>query len=733
MKGRTILFMLALAVSGACTDLTLQPVASDQVGPGAAAGQLANASAQQVTFDFLGSPQTWVVPSNVTSITVDVRGAQGGGNASAPTPQGGKGGRAQTTLAVTPGETLVIYVGGRGGDLDFSGPNTAGPGGFNGGGAGGIDNVDFNAAAGGGGGASDIRQGGNGLTSRVVVAGGGGGAECCSGAIGGDGGGTTGMSGGTVGGSEPGGGGTQSAGGAGGTGCNGNGSSGSVGQGGVGGNGNRAGGGGGGGYYGGGGGGGCTFGSGGGGGSSYSAGQGTIHTQGYQTGAGQVVIAYEAPSNQPPVANAGPDQRIAGAIAVVQFPPRVMLDGSASFDPDNDPLSYVWSEGTAVLGIGSVLDATDALAPGSHTVTLTVDDGTVSSVDQVLVTVTPLVVFVHGIGGNPTGTFGQFPTLLGQDFTTLSFDYSQLTDCQGIRPPITTVADAFGTFVEQTLLGTGPQYSGHIEIVAHSMGGLVVRAYMAGLTSRRYLSGMFERVVTVGTPNYGAQHLRILALTCGRVPLQPQEADMAFASAFVVLTDRAWGAAQPIAPTNVLTLAGVVPPSTGDYAVEGYSATLTSGASIAGYPPCKHSSAIPLPASCELAFVEALPHPVYGIVHDYLTTGQLPPQTPPGLPVGLALLLFVDSNGNAIPLTSQLTLVLRRGRLSTSVQCGQQRGIVVDCPAIATVGAASLRNLVLGPWTLQRATAKGYRLAAPVTFNVSDGRPVVQRVVLVEP
>src|SRR5437667_10612321 len=117
------------------------------------------AQTQQVTFNFAPQAQPWVVPSGVTSITIDARGAQGGGNPTDPTVIGGKGGRVQTTLAVTPGETLVIYVGGRGGDLGNA--NTAGPGGFNGGGAGGIDNVDFNAPAGGGGGASDVRQGSN--------------------------------------------------------------------------------------------------------------------------------------------------------------------------------------------------------------------------------------------------------------------------------------------------------------------------------------------------------------------------------------------------------------------------------------------------------------------------------------------------------------------------------------------------------------------------------------------
>jgi hypothetical protein len=248
------------------------------------------APAQQVVFVFTGSAQTWVVPDGVTSISVDARGGMGGGNASDPLVLGGKGGRVQTTLAVTPGETLTIYVAGPGGN--FIPPNTGGPGGFNGGGTGGIDNVDGNGPAAGGGGASDVRQGGDDPAHRVVVAGGGGGAECCEDANGGAGGGLIGMQGYNSSSCFGGGGGTQSAGGI--PGCDGG--SGSLGQGGVGGDGNRAGGGGGGGLYGGGGGGGNLYGSGGGGGSSYSAGTGTIHTQGYQSGNGQVVINFGSTS-----------------------------------------------------------------------------------------------------------------------------------------------------------------------------------------------------------------------------------------------------------------------------------------------------------------------------------------------------------------------------------------------------------------------------------------------------
>lgn len=45
-------------------------------------------------------------------------------------------------------------------------------------------------------------------------------------------------------------------------------------------------------------------------------------------------------SNRPPVANAGPDQNLSGQFSVVT------LNGSASFDPDGEPISYFWWQTT---------------------------------------------------------------------------------------------------------------------------------------------------------------------------------------------------------------------------------------------------------------------------------------------------------------------------------------------------------------------------------------------------
>ncbi len=175
-----------------------------------------NSASFSQTFNHTGAVQTWVVPAGVTSINIQAFGGQGNANA-AGTAVGGLGGSASGTLAVTPGETLNIYVGGGGA--------TGVTGGFNGGGNGGTTGTCLTAPGGGGGGASDIRQGGTALSNRVIVAGGGGGSagnrvtNCARGAGGGGGGGYFGGGGGSgypgVAGVVPGGG-TQAAGGAGG-------------------------------------------------------------------------------------------------------------------------------------------------------------------------------------------------------------------------------------------------------------------------------------------------------------------------------------------------------------------------------------------------------------------------------------------------------------------------------------------------------------------------------------
>ncbi len=102
------------------------------------------------------------------------------------------------------------------------------------------------------------------------------------------------------------------------------------------------------------------------------------------------------PPNQPPIANAGADQTVEctgnGCAAVT-------LNGSASSDPDNDPLTYEWKEGENVVGTTGIVNL-PAVSLGPHAYTLTVNDGKGgTATDDVAITVQdttpPVLTLAH--------------------------------------------------------------------------------------------------------------------------------------------------------------------------------------------------------------------------------------------------------------------------------------------------------------------------------------------------
>ena len=105
---------------------------------GAQKAHTATISSGTQTFTYNGSQQTFTVPSGVTSLVIDIKGSSGGENAvnsnvSLGDHIPGLGGRVQTTLTVTAGTVIYLFVGGRGSDASSS---SAGAGGWNGGGDG---------------------------------------------------------------------------------------------------------------------------------------------------------------------------------------------------------------------------------------------------------------------------------------------------------------------------------------------------------------------------------------------------------------------------------------------------------------------------------------------------------------------------------------------------------------------------------------------------------------------
>ncbi len=107
----------------------------------------------QTTFNYTGAMQTYTVPAGVSSINIEVFGAQGGNGT---TTSGGLGASMQGDFAVTPGQQFDILVGG------------------------------MPATNNGGGGGTFVVENGTNVPYIIAGGGGGGAGECCGGEAGGD-------------------------------------------------------------------------------------------------------------------------------------------------------------------------------------------------------------------------------------------------------------------------------------------------------------------------------------------------------------------------------------------------------------------------------------------------------------------------------------------------------------------------------------------------------------------
>jgi hypothetical protein len=157
----------------------------------------------------------------------------------------------------------------------------------------------------------------------------------------------------------------------------------------------------------------------------------TVNDNGGLTATDTVVITVNAPANQAPNADAGPDQ------LVIDYDNSggelVTLDGSGSSDPNGSITSYVWKEGSTQIATGATPNVT--LTVGSHTITLTVtDNGGLTATDTVVITVEAEEGLVghwkfneaSGLYANESSGFGNTGRLMnGPSWTTqgeLSFD-----------------------------------------------------------------------------------------------------------------------------------------------------------------------------------------------------------------------------------------------------------------------------------------------------------------------
>jgi hypothetical protein len=139
-------------------------------------------------------------------------------------------------------------------------------------------------------------------------------------------------------------------------------------------------------------------------------------------------------ANQPPVVDAGLDQTVEQE---TYEGTEVTQIGHVS-DTDGDALTYQWTEGDKVLASGTIpapneppTDAdvilTHIFPPGEHTVTLTVNDGEISSSDDVLITVRDT------IPPNSSVSFDPVPNSVGWNNTDVKVTITAADSNSGVK------------------------------------------------------------------------------------------------------------------------------------------------------------------------------------------------------------------------------------------------------------------------------------------------------------
>jgi uncharacterized protein (TIGR03437 family) len=153
----------------------------------------------------------------------------------------------------------------------------------------------------------------------------------------------------------------------------------------------------------------------------------------------------------------------------------------------------------------------------------------------------PPVVFVNGwetgftnscpVSSSAATTFGNLPTYLLADGVPAVYFFDNCA--QDPNEPIETLGNDFGKFLNTITYDNGQQVP-QIDVVAFSMGGLVVRAYLAGLQANGALTPpanpLVRDLVLIATPNFGSF---LAANNASSIPAGTQSAEMIPGSSFL--------------------------------------------------------------------------------------------------------------------------------------------------------------------------------------------------------
>lgn len=159
--------------------------------------------------------------------------------------------------------------------------------------------------------------------------------------------------------------------------------------------------------------------------------------------------------NNPPVANAGPDQKVEAGSPGGEY---ITLDASASTDPDGDPLTYIW---TGPFGTASGVKVKVLVPLGEYKIMLTVNDGLLSTMDDILVkvmdTIPPVIIGTPTTPPNSNGWYNQDVLVHFEAFDSAS-------GIQNVTPDTWITTEG----LSQSVIGTAVDKAGNTAIVTVS-------------------------------------------------------------------------------------------------------------------------------------------------------------------------------------------------------------------------------------------------------------------------
>jgi len=200
----------------------------------------------------------------------------------------------------------------------------------------------------------------------------------------------------------------------------------------------------------------------------------------------------------------------------------ITFDASASYDPDGEIVSWQWAFGDGNTTEGEITTYSYS-SEGNYMVTLTITDneGELSILDRTIEIVIkkPVVILVHGFHAddyNPNNIWYNMKNDLNDSYTVYVSHYAYDTVT---ALSIQEYAGNLQNEINQIMNDEGVT---KVDIVAHSMGGLIARYYIEMMNGYKNV----RKLVMLETPNQGANKY-LLPLILSQV--NPQIAELSTA------------------------------------------------------------------------------------------------------------------------------------------------------------------------------------------------------------